>query len=234
MARTWLDPLARELWRARRDVRALSGNAASAPLAPDRAGRIAAELYRRAIPDGTIAWKIGAPEEDTQQLLGLAAPVVAPVMPGGLSVGASHVTLPSSELIAPRFELEVGVALMADGSLRAVPCVEVIDSRYPGWSLPAGAALADFGLQGRMLFGEAGASGSPAMLLGRVEHEGELVAEGGLAWETAVDRRALLGPEAARRARYVATGAVAAVVAAARGRWRFALVGVGDITVDVP
>ncbi len=128
-----------------------------------RAAAISADLYGRCgvaeATDEVAAWKMGALDGPTRQKLGLLGPLVAPVLPGGLHTGVEEVRLSLGDLVAPKLEAEVGV-LIEDGRPRLVPCVEVADCRFPGWDVPPACAVADFGLQGSMVFGSAVDHGS--------------------------------------------------------------------------
>ncbi len=113
-------------------------------------------------------------------------------------------TVQLSSLIAPRFEAEIGV--LVDGSgRRAMPCVEVADSRFADWSLPPWGVVADGTLQGDMLFGEAV---DPIEVISvTVLHDGREVSRGTGSWQSAADRLQILPAD--QPVRMVATGALA-------------------------
>ena len=103
----------------------------------------------------------------------------------------------------PKLEAEIGI-LLVDGEAWLAPCVEVADCRFGAWAVPPACAVADFGLQGAMLFGAAVA---PIPRVGvTVSCDGSPVAEGAGDFSDAVERLAMvpgrLGPLGAHRHRF--------------------------------
>lgn len=213
------DPLAEALWECRREHRTLDlPDGHFADLTLDRAKAIASELYRRLDAARSGSWKLGAFDRVTREILGLAEPLVAPVPSDRLSVGPSALDVSMGSFVQAKLEAEVGVAIY-DWGVRLVPCIEVADCRFLGWRVPAVAALADFGLQGAMVFGpEFDPVGEVRV---DVRHNGQPVGSGRLSWDEAVERLALLPPEASHRPTYVATGAITPQLDASPGRWEF-------------
>jgi 2-keto-4-pentenoate hydratase len=145
------DPLADALWEARAQARRLA-RADWPDVTAERGRAVAGELYRRLRAGGArpVGAKLGATDAAAQQRLGAAGPFAGPLhsdvcLPGGA-------TLSLAELVAPALELEIGVRLGAAGSPVALACVEIVDSRF-GWDVTVGHATADFGCQGRIMFG---------------------------------------------------------------------------------
>jgi len=176
------DPLAGALWRGRREA-TTSAPTDHTELTPERGERVAAELYRAIEAGGgrQVGWKIGAGDAAAQARFGTDRPFTAPVLDAScLRDGA---TLRLAGLVAPRLEAEIG--LRFDGGSPAVlPCIEIIDCRFPGWEVKIAEVLADFGLQGAMVFGEPGPPVPEVQAV--VRRDGEVVAEGAGAVSSAV------------------------------------------------
>lgn len=202
------DSLASELWRARRDATTV-GTAGDAGLDAERCERVGAELYRAVEEEGghQVAWKIGAGDAAAQERFGTDRPFTAPVYDSScLTDGA---TLRLSGLVAPRLEAEIGLRFdAADGGTPTVlPCIEIIDCRFPGWNVKIAAILADFGLQAAMVFGEPGAAGPEVEAV--VRRDGEEVARGSGEVAAAVATvRGALGDERLAAVRLVASGSL--------------------------
>src|SRR6266536_1414323 len=168
------DPLAAALWEARRHGTTIAP-LDRGELTLDRAERVAAELYQTVEAEGgrQVAWKIGAGDAAAQARFGTDRPFTAPVLDAScLRDGA---TLRLASLVAPRLEAEIGLRFDG-GSAAVLPCIEIIDCRFPGWQIKIAEVLADFGLQGAMLFGEPRPSGPQVRAV--VRRDGEVVAEG--------------------------------------------------------
>jgi 2-keto-4-pentenoate hydratase len=223
--------LVEALWRARSEGTTVRlDEAAWAGLDRDLAEAVAGDLYGRVLPDPPAAWKLGALDIPTQERLGLAGPLVAPVLPDRLHQGAREVRLNLAGFAQPRLEAELGVQVDGSGAPRPLPCVEVADSRLPGWRLPPAAAIADFGLQGAMVFGEAAPAAGDVVRV-EVRHDGRIVETGEQSWADTLARLSLL-PEAARRRPFVvATGAITPLRDAAPGRWEFDFHDLGTLSL---
>ena len=219
--------LADLLWRARVTGAALDPYAPYwASLGERHAESIAAELYERG--GVSRSWKLGALDVPTQKRLGISGPVAAPLLDGVTETGVSVATLHRKDMVAPRFEAEIGV-LLDGGTPRLVPCVEVADCRFTGWDLPPYGMTVDLALQGRMLFGPPGhADAEVAVVVG---HDGRRVASGTADRDEAVARLGLL--PSADAADQVATGAVTALHDCLPGRWDFDFGTLGAIIVIV-
>jgi 2-keto-4-pentenoate hydratase len=222
--------LVEALWRARCEATTVRlDDAAWAGLDRELAEAVAAELYGRVLSTSPTAWKLGALDTPTQQRLGLDGPLVAPVLPDRLHQGVREVRLELTDFAQPRLEAELGVQV--DGERRRpLPCVEVADSRLPGWRLPPSATIADFGLQGAMVFGEPSGTADEVVRV-EVRHEGRLVDTGEQSWADTVARLSLLPEEARRRPCLVATGAITPLVDAAPGRWEFDFHDLGTLSL---
>jgi hypothetical protein len=110
-----------------------------------------------------------------------------------------------------------------------VPCVEIADCRFSGWTLPPHGMTADLALQGRMVYG------LPAEMPDEIEVivslDGSPVASGSARWVDAVARLGLLPDRAA--ADRVATGSITELVDCVPGRWLFDFGAVGHISLVV-
>jgi 2-keto-4-pentenoate hydratase len=173
---------------------------------------------------------MGAFDEESQRRLGLDGPLVAPVLASGLHTDAAEVRLRRRDFVQPRLEAEIGVQVRGS-SVTLVPCVEVADCRVPGWKLASGWAVADFGLQGAMVFG---AAREPVDVV-RVDvlHDGQLVDAAERSWTDAVDRLRFLSGSARDGSCVVATGAMTPLVDAAPGRWDFRFHGLQTLTLHI-
>lgn len=212
-------PAAAELWRAREERRTVDPvSSGLGALTPETAAEIADELYRHAFDREPSAWKLGAIDDEAQRRLGLTAPLVAPVLPDRLSLDATEVRLSRSDFVQPRLEPEIGVRIAA-AAAHAVACVEIADCRVPQWQLPPAAAIADFGLQGAMVFGPA--VEPPEVVRVEVRHDGRVVQTADQSWSSTIERIVLLPPGATRGPVSVATGAMSPLLDALPGRWEF-------------
>ncbi|HZD72653.1 MAG TPA: hypothetical protein VE776_01975 [Actinomycetota bacterium] len=224
------DPLAAALWEARR-----YGTTVAPPdrgaLTLDRAERIAAELYGTVEAEGgrQVAWKIGAGDAAAQARFGTDRPFTAPVLDAScLRDGA---TLRLAGMVAPRLEAEIG--LRFDGASPAVlPCIEIIDCRFPDWQVKIAEILADFGLQGAMVFGEPGPAAPEVRAV--VRREGEVVAEGaGAVSAAAAIAREALGEERLAAVPLVASGSLITPLPLQPGRHEVDFGRLGTLRLDV-
>jgi 2-keto-4-pentenoate hydratase len=199
------DPLAAALWSARRAGATVEPSSAG-ELTLERADRIASELYGALEAGGSrqVAWKIGAGDAAAQQRFGTDRPFTAPVHDA--YVLGDGATLSLASLVAPRLEAEIG--LRFEGEEPAVlPCVELIDCRFPGWEVKIAEVLADFGLQGAMVFGRPGAAGPKVHAV--VRRDGEVLAEGeGTVDAAAATSRQALGERRLAELPLVASGSL--------------------------
>lgn len=221
------DRLAELLWAARVAATKLSPSPDWASLTPERARRINELLVARVVGEGRAAWKMGAFDEETRLRLGLDEPLVSAVLPDRLHVGVDDVRLDLAGLVQPKLEPEIGISVDGEG-VRITPCVEVADCRFPSWQLPPAAAVADFGLQGAMIFGHAASPVLDVQVTVRRNGEPVTVATG--SWSESVTRLDLLPPT--RPASYhVATGALTPLLDATPGRWQFEFRDIGTVTL---
>lgn len=225
------DTLVEALWRARHQgTTTRLDDAAWAGLDREVAEAVAGKLYGRVLSAPPSAWKLGALDSPTQRRLGLDGPLVAPVLPDRLHQGAREVRLELKDFTQPRLEAELGVQVEGSRGPRPLPCVEVADSRLPGWRLPPAGAIADFGLQGAMVFGESAAAAGDVVRVD-VRHDGRLLETGEQSWADTVARLSLLPEEARRQPCVVATGAITPLVDAAPGRWDFDFHDLGTLSL---
>ena len=222
---------AEALWSARRSARAMEPISG---LSLQEGNLIASSLYDRLGREGArqIGWKIAATDPGVQRRFETDRPFTAPVF--DISVYPPGSTISLGSLIAPLIETEVGVSV-AGGVVTVLPCIEIADCRIRGWSVKLPAAIADFGLQGAMLFGEPVAIPRPGTLEAAVTRDGQVVSRGMVDLPAAVARaRELPMPAgAAGRAVLVATGAVFAPVPLTAGRWMVAFGPLGALSVVV-
>jgi 2-keto-4-pentenoate hydratase len=194
----------------------------------DLAARVGAAFARQVGATGSALWKLGAIDDATQRRLGVDGPLFAPLPPESVSSDVTTAAVNLTTLLAPRFEPEIGV-FVEDGVLRAMPCVEVTDSRFTGWSLPPWGVVADGTLQGRMFFGPAT---DPFDVIGvTVRHDGEELGQGEGLWAEAAGRLSLLPSD--QPVRMVATGSLTALYACTPGSWSFDFGPLGEISVRV-
>ena len=129
----------------------------------------------------------------------------------------------------PKLEAEIGI-LLVDGEAWLAPCVEVADCRFGAWAVPPACAVADFGLQGAMLFGAAVA---PIPRVGvTVSCDGSPVAEGAGDFSDAVERLAMV-PGRLGRSVHIATGSITPMLPATAGVWEFDFGPVGRLVVEL-
>jgi 2-keto-4-pentenoate hydratase len=199
------DPLAAALWSARRAGATVEPSSAG-ELSLERADRIASELYGALEAGGSrqVAWKIGAGDAAAQQRFGTDRPFTAPVHDAHVLEDGAALSLAS--LVAPRLEAEIGLRFEG-GEPAVLPCVELIDCRFPGWEVKIAGVLADFGLQGAMLFGRPGTAGSKVHAV--VRRDGEVLAEGeGTVDAAAATSRQALGERRLAELPLVASGSL--------------------------
>jgi 2-keto-4-pentenoate hydratase len=223
------DPLAVALWDARERSAAVSVAESWGHLSPDRAEHISAALYQRLSPIAPSAWKMGAFDVETQLRLGLDGPLVAPVLPDRLHFQATTLSLRVRDFVQPKLEAEVGIRIDEAGQ-RLVPCVEVADCRFADWAIPRFGAVADFGLQGAMVFGLDAAPLAEVEVT--VSHDGVEVGSGRATWTDVVQRLSLL-PDVHGRSAFVATGSMTPMFPALVGLWEFDFRGLAPLVLEL-
>ncbi len=186
-------------------------------------------LYDRLRGHGArqVGWKLGATDAAGQRLLATDRPFVAPVH--DLMSAPLGIPISLSRFVSPLLEVEIGVE---QGSSAARLCVEIADSRFPGWVSSLPEAIADFGLQGLMLFG---APVSPAPVVrATVWHDKEVRATGSRSLaEARALARTVKSRGAADTAAFVATGTITPALPLATGRWRIEVCGLDSVEFDV-
>ena len=198
-------------------------------LSKSDARSIAEELYSRTGARETGCWKLGALDQAAQRRFGIDAPLVAPCLPGRLTVEARCERLRIADYIQPRFEAEVGISRRGS-DLVAVPCVEIADCRFAQWDLPPHGVIVDYCLQGGMLFGPP--AGSPEERISvEIRHDGRERHRSVTVWSQALSRMDLLPSTA--EPRFVATGAVSPLLEVESGTWEFVFGGIGELTLTV-
>jgi 2-keto-4-pentenoate hydratase len=228
-ADSFADPLAVALWDARERAVAVSSAGSWGALSPDRADDISAALYQRLSPSAPAAWKMGAFDMDSQLRLGLDGPLVAPVLPDRLHSQATTLSLRVRDFVQPKLEAEVGIRIDEAGHT-LVPCVEVADCRFADWAVPRFGAVADFGLQGAMVFGLDAAPLAEVEV--RVSHDGVEVGSGRATWADVVQRLSLL-PDDHGRGALVATGSMTPMFPALPGVWEFDFRGLAPLVLEL-
>jgi 2-keto-4-pentenoate hydratase len=197
-------------------------------LSPRRAEAIASQLYDEILSAGArqVGWKLIATDERGQAWLGTPRPLSAPVFSSSVIPDGAVIRL--DELVAPRVELEIGFQFSGD-SVRPLPCIEVADSRFPDWGVTASEAIADFALQGFMIFGQPTADVSSVDMT--LLHDGNSIAAGSRTIAAASAAVSTLGEQqlaiAAARGFTVAAGSVVGPLPLAAGSWHadFGLLG---------
>lgn len=232
-AGAFADPLAERLWTARAQRRLLPPDEGWSAVDHSRAAAIATELYRRAGAGVPTAWKLGALDEPARARLGLDRPLVAPVLPDGLHTDAGELTLELARFCQPKLEAEVGLVLDGSAEPQVTACVEIADCRFAGWRPPPGVAVADFGLQGAMVFGPG--RPAPGEIRVEVRHDGRAVATARAAVADVTARLDLVRPllTVGTGRVLVATGAMTGLLDAAPGRWEFVFAGTTTVTVTL-
>lgn len=228
-ADSFADPLARALWDARERGVTVSSAQTWSDLSPDRADEISSALYRRLSPNAPSAWKMGAFDMETQLRLGLGGPLVAPVLPDRLHARTTTLSLRVRDFVQPKLEAEVGIRIDEAGH-RLVPCVEVADCRFSDWAIPRFGAVADFGLQGAMVFGLDAAPLAEVEV--NVSHDGIEVGSGRATWSDVAQRLSLL-PDVHDRTAYVATGSMTPMFPALPGVWEFDFHGLAPLILEL-
>jgi 2-keto-4-pentenoate hydratase len=233
----FVDPLAADLWRARRLGRAITDGSWPKRVVDVRRGKaIAAELYDALEADEArfVGWKIGASDAALQTKLGTDRPFFAPIFDAAASPAGKPVRL--ATLVAPRLEAELAVVI--DGSsARLSPCIEIADCRIAGWDISIGDAIADFGLQGQMIFGTP-VTTARAHVDVTVVHDGVTVVQAcpeiepaiRAGWEVYTTHRA--NPRR-RQPTVVATGSVIAALPLSVGSWSIDFDGLGRLAFEV-
>lgn len=198
-------------------------------LSADHAEAISVALYQQVSPTVPSAWKLGALDEASQSRLGLGGPLVAPVLPDRLHLRTTTLTLQLRDFVQPKLEAEVGICI-DDTGYTLVPCVEVADSRFPDWAVPRLGAIADFGLQGAMVFGFPAAPQSEIEV--NVSHDGAMVGSGSATWAEVVPRLSLI-PRAGDDTVFVATGSMTPMFPALPGIWEFDFRGLASLILEL-
>ena len=114
--------------------------------------------------DDVVGHKLGLVSEAKQEQLGIPEPIFCRVVPETLM---EQEPIPTDDMIAPRVEAEIGLLLEDDvpapvrttdvlAATRAVvPVIEVLESRFQGWSIPSAQdVIADLTSAGGVIVGE--------------------------------------------------------------------------------
>lgn len=161
-----IDEFAEAIYCAYADKEPIPPLTEEADLATDDAYAVqAAVLDRIRDPDRRrLGFKLGLVSEAKQEQLGIPEPIFCAVLPEtDLGTGP----IPTDAMIAPRIEAEIGLLLEQDltppvstadllGATRGVvPVVEVLESRYQDWAIPAAQdVIADLTSAGGVVVGE--------------------------------------------------------------------------------
>lgn len=230
------DPLAEALWSARLSATRVDDGWNG--LSRDRAGRVARELYSamEQAGDRRVGWKLAVTDRRTQERLDASAPFCAPLFEGSLLASPARISL--ADFVAPLLEAEIGLVITDAGPV-PVACVEVIDSRISAGSLSVAWAMADFGLQGCMLFGD---GATPAKLSAgtvaatvSVDDRQVASANGDLAAAVNAIRAVSTahGPAALAAGTRVATGSLIEPVPLQEGAWSVDFGPLGRLSMEV-
>jgi 2-keto-4-pentenoate hydratase len=229
------DPLTLALWEARANARTLGApNLGDGRMNLRRAQHIAEELYAETAAAGAsqVGFKLIATDQRGQAWLGTPGPLSAPVFSSSVLQDGAVIRL--DELISPRVELEIGFRFRGDRP-RPLACVEIADSRYPDWNVTACEAIADFGLQGLMMFGRARDDISAVNM--ELVCDGKVVAAASRTIAAASASLACLGERelaaVIENDFAIAAGSVTDVVPLAVGSWRADFGPLGALTFDV-
>lgn len=236
MAGKLTDPLARDLWRARTAAAAVPTDYLSAqPLSVSRAHRIAAQLYShlRCSGDKQIGWKLGATDPATQEKLGTDRPFAAPLFESSVLSDGAVVSV--AELIAPRIEMEIALSIRRGRAMPLV-CIEVADCRFGTWEITISEAVADFGLQARVMFGQPVVH--EGLVKGSMYANGREVARGMRSMQEARESLRFVdelttGQAASRPGALVATGTLTPALPLTPGTWTVEFTGLGTLTLEV-
>lgn len=168
------DPLAAAIWRARAEADPLP-RGDWPDLGMDRAQAVADGLYAMLKATGVrrLGGKAAATDSAARTFLGASEPLVAPLYETTVIQVGDDISV--EELVSPLLEAEIGMRRTAAGVV-AMPCIEIADSRFVGGKPSIEYVAADFGGQGRMLFGEPGDLGDQVTVT--VTCDGEQVATG--------------------------------------------------------
>jgi 2-keto-4-pentenoate hydratase len=225
------DPLARELLAARRDRNVLKiSDDPGLPLS--RAATISHQLYGAIQAEGAvqIGWKLGATNEGAQGRLRSSGPFVAPMFDTALVENGG--TVPKSRFTQPRIEVEVGISVTSAGVLVA-PCIEIADCHFPEWRISIGEAIADFGLNGAVAFGELQAVPHDVIEIETtLSRDGVVVAEGRALLATLIERTIRLAPNPGGES-LVASGQITGLLPLEDGLWVADLQYLGSVSVRV-
>ncbi len=222
-----IDQRANLLWQARRTRNVLDPQDVPwSTLTAASANQIGERLYQRGGRSRT--WKLGAFDGETQHRLGLSGPVCLPMLDRSTETDVRSTSLRLKDLVAPRFEVEIGIILAGDGII-GVPCVEIADCRFADWRLPPFGMTVELGLQGRMVFGLPGQVDRDVQVT--VSRDDKFLVSGSAGWHQAVSRLDLLANRS--DADHVATGSITEMLDCVPGRWRFDFGVMGDIVITV-
>lgn len=224
------DPLAAALWEARTTRQPLS-RLSWRELSEARAASVAEELYAALGRTGRrcIGAKIAAADAATQAFLGASGPLVAPLFDDILLTPGATVLLEG--LMSPLLEAEIGMRV-TDGGVEHLPCIEIAESRFIDGKPAIEYVTADYGGQGRMMFGAPGAVDARVSVT--VTLNGEEVARGE---REVADAEAMFALARSQQnlppGTYVATGTLFAPPPLRAGRWELDFGSLGSLELDV-
>lgn len=224
-----LEQLAQRFLLARRTGRTAGPASEYTMLRDTETGlRVAAKLGQMLAADGIgiSGLKLGANDSAAQRAMGLPGPLVAPLYEEWML--PAQAAVPLSRFVQPKLEAEIGFRLVR-GTWVALACIEIADSRLSGWSGQGGQILADFALNGAIVRGTD--LGTAAETSYEVRHDGALVAAGTASVSEA--RRRMEKHAADVGARFVASGALHALVDLEPGAWALRFREGGEVAVTV-
>ncbi|WP_311172738.1 2-keto-4-pentenoate hydratase [Halobellus ordinarius] len=162
-----IDRLATTLFEAYEEKEPIEPLSEETEFSTEDAYRIQFEVFDRLSAGGRediVGHKLGLVSEAKQEQLGIPEPIFGYV---AHETVLENEPIPTDEMIAPRIEAEIGFIIDEDleppvstmdvlTSTRAVvPVVEILESRFQGWSIPSAQdVIADLTSAGKVIVGE--------------------------------------------------------------------------------
>ncbi|WP_435147855.1 2-keto-4-pentenoate hydratase [Halobaculum sp. P14] len=165
LSQSEVDSFADELYDAYVDKEPVTPLSEDTEFTTDEAYEIQSAVVDRVLAgdNEVIGRKLGLVSEAKQEQIGIDEPIFGTITEENVLDGP----IPTEEMISPRLEAEIGLVLDDDlpapvsttdvlTSTRAlVPVVELIESRYKGWSIPSAQdVIADNTSTGKLVVGE--------------------------------------------------------------------------------
>ncbi|MFB6079118.1 MAG: 2-keto-4-pentenoate hydratase [Halarchaeum sp.] len=164
LSQSEIDEMAETLYAAYDEKEPVEPLSNDAEFTTEEAYEIQAKVFDKISDGGTLGHKLGLVSEAKQEQLGIPEPIFAPVVEETVLDGEP---VPTEDMIAPRIEAEIGLVLGEDleppvrpmdvvtATDAVVPVVEILESRYQGWSIPSAQdVIADLTSAGKVVLGE--------------------------------------------------------------------------------